>query len=68
MYSFSRSASTGARMKRTKIGVYTMVIATTALLTPGPRIAVTPTASNSPGMLKNTSITRLIAWSHAPLA
>ena len=55
-------------MTRTKSGVYTMVIATTALLTPGPRIAAIPTASSKPGMLKNTSITRLMPLSHAPPA
>jgi len=43
-------------------------MATTAPFTPGPRIAATPTASRSPGMLKNTSITRLMALSHTPPA
>jgi hypothetical protein len=42
--------------------------ASTALFTPGPRMAAMPTANSRPGMLKNTSITRLIALSHAPPA
>jgi len=43
-------------------------MATTALFTPGPRIAAIPTASSRPGMLKKTSITRLMALSQVPPA
>jgi len=39
----------GPRITRAKIGVYTMAMASTALLTPGPRMAAMPTASSSPG-------------------
>ncbi len=45
-----------------------MAIASTALFTPGPRMAAMPTARSKPGMLKKTSITRLMALSHAPPA
>ncbi len=65
-YSFSRSARTGPRITRAKRGTYTIAMAITALLIPGPRMAAMPTDSSSPGMLKKTSSTRLIRLSQPP--
>ena len=43
-----------------------MAMASTALFTPGPRMAAMPTARSKPGMLKKMSRTRLIALSQIP--
>ena len=61
-------ATLHSKYRTPHVALIVQAIATTALLTPGPRIAATPTASRSPGMLKKTSITRLMALSHVPPA
>ncbi len=65
-YGSTRTLSVLARATRAKIGVYTMPIARIVVVTPGPRIATTASASSSTGNANITSTTRMNTVSSQP--